>query len=64
VWARPRFKTLARLIAAAAVTAVLIVVTLAYALAVAIAAFARFVAQEWTRRRSGGASGRVRAIRR
>jgi hypothetical protein len=64
VWARPRFRTLARLSAAAAGTAVLIVVTLAYALAVASAAFARFVAQEWTRRRSGGASGRVRAIRR
>jgi hypothetical protein len=63
-WARPHIRTLTRLAGAAAVTAALIVFTLAHALAVAVAAYARFVAQEWTRRRGGDTAGRMTAERR
>jgi hypothetical protein len=55
-WARPHAGTLARLTAAAAVTVTLFVFTLVHALAVAVAAYARFVADEWARRRSGSTS--------
>ena len=63
-WARPHGRKLARLAGAAAVTVALIVFTLAHALAVAVAAYARFVAQEWTRRRGGDATRRITAERR
>jgi hypothetical protein len=61
VWARPYAGTLAHL-AAAAVTAALFLVTLVHALADAVAAYARFVADEW-RRRSGRARAGVRSTR-
>jgi hypothetical protein len=63
-WARPHGRTLARLAAAAAVTVALVVATLGHALAVAVAAYARFVAQEWRRRRGGDTPSRVTAERR
>jgi cobalamin synthase len=52
-WARPHGRTLARLTGAAVITVALFVLALAHALAAAIAAYARFVAHEWARRRSG-----------
>jgi hypothetical protein len=59
-WARPHARTLARLAAAAAVTLGLFVLALAQVLAIAVAAYARFVGQEWTRLRSRATSGRVK----
>jgi hypothetical protein len=58
-WASPHVRTLARLTGAAAITFALVVLSLAHALAAAVAAYARFAAQEWTRRRSGRAPGRT-----
>jgi hypothetical protein len=58
-WARPHGRTLARLTGAAAVAFALVVLALAHALAGAVAAYARFVAHEWTRRRSGRAPRRM-----
>lgn len=58
-WARPHAGALVRLIGSAAVTVGLVVLTLAYGLVVAVAASARLVSREWTRRRSGRASSRM-----
>jgi hypothetical protein len=62
-WGRPHAGTLARLSAAVAVTAGLLAFTLVHALADAIRAYARFVAEEWRRRRSGSASAGVQSTR-
>ena len=58
-WAGPRGRTLARLIGSAAVIVGLVVLALAYGVTVALAGSATFVAQAWSRRRSGGASRRM-----
>lgn len=63
-WARPHGRTLARLAGAAGVTIALVVLTLTHALAVTVAAYARFIVQEWRRRRGGDTSGRMTAERR
>jgi hypothetical protein len=60
-WARPHARTLARQIAAAAVTGMLFLVTLAQALVVATAASARLVAREWRQRRAASRRGRMNA---
>jgi hypothetical protein len=59
VWARPHGRALVRLVGSAAVTVGLFVLALAYGVVVALVGGAGFVAREWTRRRSGGASGRA-----
>jgi hypothetical protein len=62
-WSRPHAGTLARLSAAVAVTAGLLAFTVVHALVDAISAYARFVAEEWRRRRSGSASADVQSRR-
>jgi hypothetical protein len=63
-WGRPHGRKLAKLAAAAAVTVALMVFTLGHALAVAIAAYARFVAHEWRRRRGSDSPSRMTTERR